>query len=182
VANKDALKALQDRLADRLKQAQSLPPAQNWLAVDVAGHGFLLPLADAGEIFPQGPVQHVPHCQSWMMGIANLRGHLHVVVDLAGFLGISLPVPAAKAAKDFKLDGHLVAFGNHLQINAALRVDRLLGIRRPGDMHAVAERMDGVNKRPHFVSHAWRSADDRLWHELNLSALAADDVFMKVAA
>lgn len=179
MANKDALKALQDRLAERLKQAQSLPPAQNWLAVDVAGHGFLLPLAEAGEIFPQGPVQHVPHCQAWMMGIANLRGHLHVVVDLASFLGLSASAHVAKVAKDFKLEGHLVAFGNHLQINAALRVDRLLGIRRPDVMRAVP---DAENKRPHFVSHAWQSADDRLWYELSLSALAADDVFMKVAA
>jgi len=179
MANKDALKALQDRLAERLKQAQSLPPAQNWLAVDVAGHGFLLPLADAGEIFPQGPVQHVPHCQSWMMGIANLRGHLHVVVDLAGFLGLSTPVQTAKVAKDFKLEGRLVAFGNHFQINAALRVDRLLGIRRPDEMRPVVQ---SANNRPHFVTHAWKSADERVWHELNLSALAADDVFMKVAA
>lgn len=180
MANKDALKALQERLAERLKQAQSLPPAQNWLAVDVAGHGFLLSLADAGEIFPQGLVQHVPHCQTWMTGIANLRGHLHVVVDLASFLGLSAPAHAGKAAKDFKLEGHLVAFGNHLQINAALRVDRLMGIRRPDEMRAVA--VDGAQQRPHFVRQAWQSADDRLWHELNLSALAADDVFLKVAA
>ena len=178
MANKEALKALQQRLAERLKLARELPPTRNWLAVETAGHGFLLPLAHASEIFPTVPLQPVPHCQAWMLGIGNLRGQLHAVIDLAAFLGLPRPVRAARVPEG-KASGNLVAMGNTLQINAALLVDRLLGIRRPDEVKPV----QGTDaRRPHFVVREWQDAQGRTWYELDLAALAADEVFLKVAA
>jgi twitching motility protein PilI len=178
MANKEALKALQHRLAERLRLARELPPTRNWLAVETAGHGFLLPLAHASEIFPTVPLQSVPHCQAWLLGIGNLRGQLHAVIDLAAFLGLTRPVRAARAAEG-KATGNLVAMGNTLQINAALLVDKLLGIRRPDEVKPVQGSGTG---RPHFVVREWQDAHGRTWYELDLAALAADEVFLKVAA
>jgi len=79
MANKEALRQLQQRLADRLQRVREQAPARNWLAVEVAGHGFLLPLDQAGEIFPVAAIQPVPHSQPWFLGVANLRGQLHGV-------------------------------------------------------------------------------------------------------
>jgi twitching motility protein PilI len=89
MANKEALRALQQRLAERLQTVRDQAPTRNWLAVEIAGHGFLMPLEQAGEIFPLSPAQHVPHSQPWFLGVANLRGQLHGVVDAAMFLGLS---------------------------------------------------------------------------------------------
>src|SRR5690606_34769362 len=91
MANKEALRELQTRLASRLQMAREQAPTRNWLAVDIAGHGFLLPLDQAGEIFPLSALQGVPHSQPWFLGVANLRGHLHGVVDLAVFIGLDRP-------------------------------------------------------------------------------------------
>lgn len=176
MANKEALKALQQRLAERLRLARELPPTRNWLAVEAAGHGFLLPLAHASEIFPTVPLQPVPHCQPWLLGIGNLRGQLHAVIDLAAFL--ALPRPVQGQRQDARSGGHLVAMGNTLQINAALLVDRLLGIRKPEELRAVA----APGQRPHFVVSQWQDEHGRVWHEMDLAALAADEIFLKVAA
>ena len=89
MANKEALRELQSRLAERLKAAQTQERGRSWLAVECAGHGFLFPLQEAGEIFPFTPAMPVPYTSRWFMGVANLRGRLHGVVDLAGFLGVN---------------------------------------------------------------------------------------------
>jgi hypothetical protein len=47
-----------------------------WLAVQAGGRDYLLPLNQAGEIFPWTGVQPVPYTQAWFLGIANLRGAL----------------------------------------------------------------------------------------------------------
>jgi len=44
MANKEALRELQKRLADRLQVARSQPRAAAWLAVECRGHGLLFPL------------------------------------------------------------------------------------------------------------------------------------------
>ena len=48
MANKEALRELQTRLAERLKTVRAEVPGVSWLAVECAGRGFLLPLHEAG--------------------------------------------------------------------------------------------------------------------------------------
>lgn len=176
MANKEALKELQQRLAERLKLARETAPSRNWLAVEAAGHGFLLPLEQAGEIFSLVALQPVPHSQPWFMGVGNLRGQLHAVVDLAAFMGLPRRAAPTVVGKD---TGRLVAFNASMQINSALLIDRLLGLRRPADL-TPAPAAHG--QRPHFVSAELVDAKGRPWYELNLTALATDEAFLKVAA
>jgi twitching motility protein PilI len=86
MANKVALRELQTRLAERLQQARTQERAQSWLAVEAGGHGLLFPLQEAGEIFPLSPLLAVPHTYDWFVGVANLRGGLHGVINLGVFL------------------------------------------------------------------------------------------------
>ncbi len=85
MANREALRELQTRLAARLQAARvEGSSVSSWLAVESAGRRFLLPLGQSGEIFPWTGVQPVPYTQGWFLGVANLRGSLIGVVDLAG--------------------------------------------------------------------------------------------------
>ena len=52
MANREALRELQSRLAARLQSSQDEARTANWLAVEAGGQGFPLGLAHAGEIFP----------------------------------------------------------------------------------------------------------------------------------
>ena len=87
MANKQALRDLQTRLAERMKQVRSETPGVSWLAVDCAGQGLLLSLKQAGEIFDLGPLLPVPHTQPWLAGVVNLRGVIVPIVDLRVKLG-----------------------------------------------------------------------------------------------
>jgi CheW-like domain len=115
MANKQALRELQTRLAERMQAARTQPRGQSWLAVECRGHGLLLPLEQAGEIFAVVPLLEVAHTQPWFAGVANLRGGLYGVVDLARFLG--LPDAPDGVGRE---QARLVAIGATLGLNSAL--------------------------------------------------------------
>ncbi|MEO8152228.1 MAG: chemotaxis protein CheW [Rhizobacter sp.] len=171
MANKEALRELQSRLAEKLKAARTQERGKSWLAVECGGHGFLFPLQEAGEIFPFAPAMPVPYTNRWFMGVANLRGRLHGVVDLASFLGIR--------GQDLGRDqSWFVAFNTALNINCAVMVDRLSGLRSIEQLKPQAD--DGAAKPP-FVGVHYRDENNRLWRELNLAALANESAFLKIA-
>jgi twitching motility protein PilI len=170
MANKQALRDLQTRLAERLQAARTQVRGQSWLAVECSGRGFLLPLREAGEIFALAPIVAVPYSQRWFVGVANLRGHLHGVVDLAAFLGV-------KSHEVGREQTRLVGFNQSLDINCALMVDRLSGLRSEAEL--TSEPADN-GPRPAFVGTRLRDASGRLWQELLLSALANDESFLKI--
>jgi twitching motility protein PilI len=172
MANKDALRELQSRLSERLSAARTQQTGKSWLAVECGGRGFLFPLREAGEIFPMASVQAVPHAQSWFLGVANLRGHLHGVVDLARFLGVEGSDTGREQAR-------LVGFNQQCNINCALLVERLSGLRSEDQL--TAEKDDAL-ARPAFVGARYRDAAGRLWQELNLLELAGNESFLKIAA
>jgi len=170
MANKQALRELQSRLAERLSMAKTQPRGKSWLAVECSGRGFLFPLREAGEIFPLVPLQPVPYSQPWFVGVANLRGHLHGVVDLAAFLGIKTPDSGREQAR-------LVGFNLALDLNCALLVDRLSGLRSEEDLIAQAD--DG-RPRPAFVGASYLDRAARPWQELDLVELAGDEAFLRI--
>src|SRR5205809_930580 len=170
MANKQALRDLQSRLAERLQAARTEPLAKSWLAVECGERGFLFPLREAGEIFPLAPMVQVPHSHRWFLGVSNLRGHLHGVVDLAGFLGV-------KSADSPRDQARLVGFNQSLDINCVLLVDRLSGLRSDEELTRDADDNDA---RPTFAGARFRDASSRVWQELHLAELAGDESFLRI--
>lgn len=180
MANKQALRDLQSRLAERLRTAKSEPRGRSWLAVECSGHGLLFPLQDAGEIFAMTPLMPVPHTHRWFLGAANLRGHLHGVVDLAAFLGIKAADKKAEGkAEPAREQARLVGFNQALDINCVLWVDGLSGLRNEQQLSALA---DPPAARPAFVGARYRDGAGRVWQALNLAALAVDESFLNIVA
>ena len=171
MANKQALRDLQARLAERLQAARTQVRGQSWLAIECSGRGFLLPQREAGEIFALTPILPVPYSHRWFLGVANLRGHLHGVVDLAGFLGV-------KTHEAGREQSRLVGFNAALDINCVLMVDKLSGLR--SDDELTPEPQDDAVARPAFAGAVLRDANGRLWQELNLAALVGDEAFLKI--
>lgn len=170
MANKQALRELQARLAERLQAARTQARGKSWLAVECGHRGLLFPLGDAGEIFPVAPLAPVPHSHRWFLGVSNLRGHLHGVVDLAAFLGLD----GARTGRD---QARLVGFNQSLDINCVLLVDKLCGLRNEDEL--VAQAGDST-PRPDFAGALYRDASSRVWQEMNLTALAGDEAFLGI--
>lgn len=176
MANREALRELQSRLASRLQAARNEGQSVAWLAVEVAGRPFLFPLSQSGEIFPWGSVQPVPYTQPWFLGVANLRGGLYGVVDLAAFVGTPQPATPVRAGG---AESSLLALNAALEVNCALLVQRLSGLRGVDAFTASSEAPEGS---PAYFGHVYVDAKGVHWQEINLQLLAQSPEFLSISA
>lgn len=174
MANKEALRDLQNRLAERLQAARKEGNAAAWLAVKVGQAGYLLPLGQSGEIFPVAAMTAMPYSQPWLLGVANLRGGLYSVVDLAGFIKES---QTAARSEQAWAQARLITFNPELEINCALVVDAVVGLRR---QDAFAGVVSAPEYSPDFLGQCLVDAQGVAWQEINLQTLAQNAVFLSV--
>jgi len=177
MANRQALRDLQTRLAGRLAQARTEGIAAGWLAVELLDRRFLLPLAQSGEIFPVTTVQRVPYTQDWYLGVANLRGGLYGIIDLAQFIS------GAPSSSSVDLGGRdkarLVALNPALEVNCAVLIDKLSGLRGVADF--VSREEAPANAHP-FMSAQYVDKAGERWIELDLQQLANSPDFLGIGA
>jgi twitching motility protein PilI len=173
MASKQALREFQARLTERLQTARATGAAASWLAVEASSVRFLFPLSHSGEIFSWSDVQGVPYVQPWFMGVANLRGGLQAVVDLASFVQGS----RSRRRSDSELaQCRLVALNPLLNTNCALLVDRLLGLRTL-DSFASSATMQNA---PAYFGHVYTDHEGGRWQEINLQTLSLHQAFLSV--
>lgn len=176
MANREALRELQSRLASRLQAARTEGVQASWLAVEAAGARYLFPLAQSGEIFPFASPQPVPYTQAWFLGVANLRGGLYGVVDLASFVGGGAP---AARPDHIRAESRLVALNTALEVNCALLIDRLAGLRNLDAFTASARAPEGS---PAYFGSGYTDAGGAYWQEINLQALSQQPQFLSISA
>lgn len=175
MANREALRELQTRLASRLKAAQSAGASVTWLAVRTGQRNYLFPLSQSGEIVPLAQVQTVPYVRPWFRGVLNIRGGLYGVVDFATF--VTNGVPAASGRES--TEASVVTLNSALEVNCALQVDSLLGLRGPDAF--VASEPTPPDAPPYF-SQQWVDAAGAQWQEIDLRALAHAPQFLNILA
>jgi len=176
MANREALRELQSRLASRLQAARTEGVQSAWLAVEAAGQKYLFPLTQSGEIFPYAATQAVPYTQNWFLGVANLRGGLYGVVDLASFVAGRAPAQRSDAGR---AESRLVALNAQLEINCALLIDRLAGLRGMDAFTSSTERPEGA---PEYFGSGYTDASGAHWQEINLQALSQQPQFLSISA
>lgn len=176
MANREALRELQTRLANRLQAARAEGVQASWLAVEAAGARYLFPLAQSGEIFPFSSTQPVPYTQQWFLGVANLRGGLYGVVDLGGFVAGRPPAARSEAGR---AESRLVALNALLEVNCALLIDRLSGLRNLDSFTSSSEPPAGS---PGYFGAGFTDASGAHWQEINLQALSQQPEFLSISA
>ncbi|AYQ27014.1 MULTISPECIES: chemotaxis protein CheW [unclassified Polaromonas] len=176
MANRQALRELQTRLADRLQIARTQGVAASWLAVEAGGKKYLFPLSQSGEIFPWVSTQAVPYTQNWFAGVANLRGGLFGVVDLASYVSGKAPPPKNELART---DSRLVALNSALEVNCALLIDKLSGLR---NQEAFSDFSEKAPDAPDFFGNQYVDLNGATWQEINLQLLAQQAHFLTIGA
>lgn len=173
MANSETLRALQDRLAERLLAAQSESHGESqWLAVKSAGQNYLIPLAQAGEIFSWQVPQRLPYTQPWFWGVANLRGSLVGVMDVAHFLGH----PAVRTEQRLQ-QARIVTMHAGLEMNAGIVVDQLMGLR--GTKNGLRMVPDAASPSE-IVGSIYMDDSGVAWQEIQLPALVSSQEFLNV--
>ena len=153
------LRQYQVQLLERMQAARNNAGARiNQLGVMIGPERFLLDLTQVGEIVPVPSVTIVPLTQPWYLGLANIRGNLISVIDLARY---QLQAETAVGS-----DSRVVTFASGLGFNCGLLVSRVYGLRHAGDMEATGDRL--------------RDADANEWTPLDIAALVRDTRFLHV--
>lgn len=171
---REALREFQARLASRLQAVQNAQVAA-WLAVEAGGGRYLLPLGQAGEIFPWTAPEPVPYTRPWFLGVANLRGSLWGVVHLAGFLagGAQRVLPPEATREQVRL----VAFNEGLEVNCALVIDRLAGLR---GADAFASSAPPAADAAPWLGATYTTAEGESWQAFDLQQLAHHPDFLDI--
>lgn len=174
MANREALRELQTRLASRLQAARSEGVSASWLAVKVGTANCLFPLAHSGEIFPLAQVQGVPYSRPWFMGVINLRGGLYGVVDLALFMGQE---PTAARTDPALSEASVITFNAALELNCAVMVDSLAGLRK---QDAFSEAVAPPEGSPAYFGACFTDLNGERWQEINLQSLSQCPEFLSI--
>ncbi len=186
MAEREALRDFQRRLAGRLQAASTQGLRAAWLAVQAGGVRFLIPLAQAGEIFPEGVVHPVPYTRPWFLGVASLRGALHGVVDLARLLASTAAhapdgaTPASRASTGTAVAGteaQWITLSAALDVQCAIRVDRLVGLRGPD---AYATSGAAAQGAPDGFGPVFHDAGGTSWQTLDLQRLSQQPQFLDI--
>lgn len=153
------LRQYQVQLLERMQAARAnTGTSVNQLGVSIGAERYLLDLTQAGEIVPVAALTAVPLTQPWYLGLANIRGNLVGVIDLARYLELGETAIGA--------DSRIVTFAAGLGFNCGLLVGRVYGLRHAGAMEAVDEHL--------------RDTDGNDWIALDLAALVGDERFLHV--
>lgn len=164
MAKRSSLREFQQNLARRLAEA-STADRRGLLGFQAGSESWLIDLTEAGEIMPPPPLSIVPLTRSWFRGLANVRGALYGVVDLAQFHGEAAITPSGRA--------RLLLIGARLGIHCALLVSHSLGLRSADDFEVDA----GEEDRP-WVAQRLRDAQGQLWLQVDVAKLLASPQFL----
>jgi twitching motility protein PilI len=168
MAEKLSLRDYQRDLAERLRAAETSRSSSK-LALQVGEEGWLIDLADAGEVIPVPPITSVPLTRPWFKGVTNIRGNLYSVVDFPAFLG--------GGAVSLGEQSRLLLVGERFRMASALLVDRSLGLRNPEQLKP---RESGANGVTPWLKGEFSDEEGRAWKELDVAQLVQHPDFLGV--
>ena len=182
MAQHESLKELQIRLGQRLQQAQSTDVALTWLAAVAGPKNYLLPLRQSGEVLPAPQLCSVPRTKPWFLGVVNVRGSLFGTIDLAQFdayfhhQGEQAPTSAAAPVLQTP---SVVTFHSELEVNYALQVSALAGLR---SLESFATSTPAPPGSPVFFGAQFLDTQAISWQEIKLHELSRTPEFLNICA
>lgn len=169
MAKKFNLREFQTDLSRQIQAAATRDNSASRLGFRSGSINWMVPLGDTEEVIPVPRIVPIPGSRRWFRGVANIRGNLYAVSDLADFIGQGVTPEHAEC--------RLVIPHHDFGINAALLVRGTLGLKNISQY--------SILLGPTAYSWATRKyADDtgNEWQELDFSLLLNDNVFMQVEA
>ncbi len=165
--DKQSLRDFQTALAEKLKAAQAATGPSSKLGFIAGGRHWLVSLDQINEIVTVPELIVVPWVQPWFSGVASVRGALFGCTDLGAFLKLTESLPAGES--------HLLLAHPRFGVNAALRIERTLGLRPIDNL----KREVVEDAATPWSRGQWRGLDDQVWTELDVEKLVASPAFLE---
>lgn len=113
----------------------------------------------------------VPGAKRWLLGIANLRGHLLPLIDVKLMLG--------SGRTTLRRTTRVVSV-NHREVPAGLVVDEVLGFRRFDDREFIDQVPETVVRCEKYLAGCYERGNDR-WPVISLFDLVESNLFLQAA-
>ena len=168
MGRRTGLREFQLSVAERLRTASTRAALSSKLGFQVGADNWFVALNQVSEVIPVPPSVPVPLTQPWFRGVANVRGNLYSIVDLAQYAGGEATGPGAER--------RVILVADRLVAGAGLLVSRMLGLRNP-EQFVAAER---ASDAPAWLAGVYTAAGGTRWHELDLPALVKQGRFLEV--
>jgi twitching motility protein PilI len=147
-------------------------PLWRGIAFVVEQWRLLAPLEAISDVVECGPVTAVPRTKDWLRGVANVRGTLYSVTDLACFLG--------RPPMTSETEGTLLVL-NDKALRSAILVNDVYGLKsfdeEQHDAGNASASLDADIKP--YVSRAFKE-DDQIWAVFDVHRLIGADAFLEV--
>lgn len=156
------LREFQQRVIERLQDKNVEATRISTLGLVIAGQNWLVDMADISEVLPLPALTPVPFAKSWFRGVANVRGNLYGVTDLAAYRH-EQPTPPGSGNRVLLVAGRY-------DFNAALLVERVLGLRETRDWRRDEARGGLLDEQ------------GALWRTLDIRGLLEQTEFLQIGA
>ena len=141
------------------------------IAFRLGGHSLLAPMDQVVEILDVPTLSNVPLTQSWVRGMANVRGKLLPVIDLNGYLGNEMTRLTGKSR---------ILVINYEGIYSGLIVDEVMGLKHFLDEEYTQDHAGVDAMLQPYIAGAYRR-DEQLWGVFSLLVLADSQQFLQAA-
>ncbi|MCG8315514.1 MAG: chemotaxis protein CheW [Pseudomonadales bacterium] len=138
----------------------------------LAGNRYVVPMKEIAEILHVPRFTQVPGVQSWVKGVANVRGRLMPVLDLMGFLN---------RVSDYPLKRRRLLVIERGELYSGLVVDAVLGMQHFAVDSFTSELPGSYQMTRPYLKGGYLKGDDA-WAIFSLHELAQDPNFMNVAS
>lgn len=132
---------------------------------------LVAPLSQINEIMHYPRLTLVPGAQAWVKGLANIRGTLLPIMDLQGYFRKD-PIPLRSQSRILVIQQE--------ELTVGLLVNEVLGLKHfdPENKVSRVKKLDQAIK-PYI--HGAFEQDGQAWHVFDMTALAQDPQFLRVA-
>lgn len=155
------LRDFQQGLIDRLQAPDISEARVSTLGVQISGRNWLVDMGDIAEVLPLPPLTPVPFTKPWFRGVANVRGNLYSVIDMAAY------EHSGVASGD--ANNRVLLVAGKFAINAALLVDCVLGLRDARTWR----KSEGIGTEYYDESGT-------IWRKLDVNGLVEQAEFLQV--
>ncbi len=156
------LREFQQNLSNRMNARDRASDRVSSLGVLIAGQNWLINMADISEVMPMPPMTHVPFSKAWFRGVANVRGNLYGIADLAAY--------QKKGTASGDMTNRILLVAERHGFNTALLIDRVMGLR------------DTQNWRHDTERDQYLDSQGTAWRKLDVVAMLQQTDFLQIGA
>lgn len=155
------LREFQQNLSNRMQDKSRQGVQLSLLGVQIAGQNYLVSMVDVSEVLSMPPLTPVPLTRPWFRGVANVRGSLYCIADMAAFMH--------QGAASGVITNRLLLVAERYAVNVALLVDRVFGLRDTRTWQPSATQAD-----------LYLDEQGVAWRKLDVAGLVTQSDFLQI--